>query len=60
MGSVVEEVIARVVGLEDISADSALALINILNLLKDFVPSLFKVRCRVVDDFSLFEWDCWH
>ncbi|KAK3876808.1 hypothetical protein Pcinc_018426 [Petrolisthes cinctipes] len=43
VGSVVEEVIARVVGLEDISADSALALINILNLLNDFVPSLFKV-----------------
>ncbi|KAK4295906.1 hypothetical protein Pmani_031551 [Petrolisthes manimaculis] len=43
VGSVVEEVIARVVVLEDISADSALALINILNLLHDFVPSLFKV-----------------
>ena len=43
MGSVVEEVVARVVTLEDISADAALALIKILTFLKEFVPSLFKV-----------------
>lgn len=43
VGSVVEEVVARVVTLEDISADAALALITLLTLLKDFVPSLFKV-----------------
>lgn len=42
--SVVEEVVARVVTLEDISADAALALITILTHLKDFVPSLFKVE----------------
>lgn len=43
MGSVIEEVVARVVTLEDISADAALALITLLTLLKDFVPSLFRV-----------------
>ncbi|KAK8726414.1 hypothetical protein OTU49_010253 [Cherax quadricarinatus] len=44
VGSVVEEVVARVVSLEDISADAALALINLLNLLKDNVPPLFQVE----------------
>lgn len=44
LGSVVEEIITRVVSLEDISADGALALINILNLLKDNVPALFVVE----------------
>lgn len=44
VGSVVEEVVIRVVGLEDISADSALALINLLNLLKDNIPPLFQVE----------------
>ena len=39
----IEEVITRVVSLEDISADGALALINLLNLLKDNVPALFQV-----------------
>ncbi|XP_068232903.1 centromere/kinetochore protein zw10 homolog [Palaemon carinicauda] len=41
ISSVIEEVITRVVSLEDISADGALALINLLNLLKDNVPALF-------------------
>ncbi|XP_050712012.1 centromere/kinetochore protein zw10 homolog isoform X2 [Eriocheir sinensis] len=44
VGSVVEEVVSRVVTLEDISADAALALITLLTLLKDFVPSLFRVE----------------
>uniref|UniRef100_A0A0P4W4M1 Centromere/kinetochore protein zw10 homolog n=1 Tax=Scylla olivacea TaxID=85551 RepID=A0A0P4W4M1_SCYOL len=44
VSSVVEEVVARVVTLEDISADAALALITTLTLLKEFVPSLFKVE----------------
>lgn len=43
VGAVVEEVVARVVTLEDISVDAALSLIRLLTLLKDFVPSLFKV-----------------
>ena len=46
----IEEVITRVVSLEDISADGALALINLLNLLKDNVPALFQVSF----DFFLF------
>lgn len=45
--SAVEEVVARVVTLEDISADAALALITLLTLLKDFVPSLFKVSKKL-------------
>ncbi|XP_045583707.2 centromere/kinetochore protein zw10 homolog isoform X1 [Procambarus clarkii] len=44
VGSVVEEVVVRVVGLEDISADAALALITLLNLLKDNIPPLFQVE----------------
>lgn len=44
MGSVVEEVVTRVVSIEDISADAALALINLLNLLKENVPALFQVN----------------
>ncbi|MPC08494.1 centromere/kinetochore protein zw10 homolog [Portunus trituberculatus] len=44
VSSVVEEVVARVVTMEDISADAALALITTLILLKEFVPSLFKVE----------------
>ncbi|XP_066948974.1 centromere/kinetochore protein zw10 homolog isoform X1 [Macrobrachium rosenbergii] len=44
ISSVIEEVITRVVSLEDISADCALALINLLNLLKDNVPALFIVE----------------
>lgn len=44
VGSVLEEVVTRVVSLEDISADAALALINLLNLLKDNVPALFQVE----------------
>ncbi|XP_042207965.1 centromere/kinetochore protein zw10 homolog [Homarus americanus] len=47
VGSVVEEVVTRVVSLEDISADAALALINLLNLFKDNVPALFQVRAML-------------
>ncbi|CAL4121290.1 unnamed protein product, partial [Meganyctiphanes norvegica] len=42
VGSVVEELVLKVVGLEDISADAALALIKLLNMLKEQVPPLFQ------------------
>ncbi|XP_076054000.1 zeste-white 10 kinetochore protein isoform X2 [Oratosquilla oratoria] len=44
VGSVIEEVITRVVGLEDISAEAALSLINVMNILKDNIPPLFQVE----------------
>lgn len=47
VGSVVEELVLKVVGLEDISADAALALIKLLNMLKEQVPPLFQVEGEV-------------
>lgn len=41
-GSVVEDLVLRVVALEEISTDEAIALINILSLLESNIPNLFS------------------
>lgn len=41
VGSVVEDLVFRIVALEEISADEAIGLINILSLLTSNIPSLF-------------------
>lgn len=44
VNSVIEDFVLKIIGLQDISADSAIGLVNILCLLKKRIPPLFKVE----------------